>query len=123
MDNGVAFLNLEYIFLKIYNLFHSIDVDTLPYQWAIISYYAELVGFVLAVVFLIGIVYAQLRYMQIMQAIWKRRDEQIAALQNRTESRTRDERWEKILELINSPNENDWRRAVIDADIILGGLL
>lgn len=32
-------------------------------------------------------------------------------------------RWEKILDGLNSQNENDWRHAILDADIMLGQLL
>ncbi len=32
-------------------------------------------------------------------------------------------RWEKILDNLNSTNENDWRQAIMEADIMLGQLL
>lgn len=33
------------------------------------------------------------------------------------------ERWERVLDLADSPNESDWRLAIIEADIMLGDLL
>jgi hypothetical protein len=35
----------------------------------------------------------------------------------------RNEKWEKVVEHINSPNTSDWRLAIIEADIILEDLL
>jgi hypothetical protein len=32
-------------------------------------------------------------------------------------------KWDMVLKHVESPNENDWRQAVIEADIILGDLL
>jgi len=32
-------------------------------------------------------------------------------------------RWQKVLDLINSPNESDWRLAIIEADTMLHAIL
>ncbi len=35
----------------------------------------------------------------------------------------RNPQWERIVTLANSPVESDWRRAILEADVMLGGVL
>jgi hypothetical protein len=66
-----------------------------------------------------GVVYATIRTNQIRAREAKRIRE---ALPKVIQPR-RNERWEQILDHVNSENPNDWRIAIIEADIILDELL
>ena len=46
-----------------------------------------------------------------------------SAEKNEGEEAARNERWEVILEHIESENPNDWRLAILEADIVLGEML
>lgn len=119
------YLNLEFIFLLIYNflsgrsqvnLFNFFQSREFILFWD--TYRA--VATVISLLLLTGIVYAYIRIAQIRKSE-KERFEAIAQKTGRAESvpfRT-DTRWERIMDQIHTENENDWRQAIIEADTLL----
>lgn len=78
-----------------------------------------IVGTIVTVVLLGGIVYATIRTNQIRAREAKRIREAIPkAMQPK-----RNERWDKVLGHVSSDNPNDWRLAVIEADVMLDELI
>jgi hypothetical protein len=122
----VHFLNLEYFFRAIYELFiggsGSVDVRTgsimalISGIWLVFTIIAYL--FTLAAIGLF--VYSTMRIYQI------RKDEE-ALYATRTleqeEDRVDHSRWQYITELIENGQETEWRQAIIEADIMLDELL
>ena len=136
MDN-VDFLNIGYIFLSLLNLIQGVSVDpsTIPAHIAYIAGQIFIVGSAIAVL-LVGL----LTYVRIRLAIVEHEgfhgdhadhaeahDDGHQPHPGHTESEiigtVKNERWEHILSLASSANEGDWRRAIIEADIMLGNLL
>ena len=80
-------------------------------------------GWVLSALFLTGIVYALVK----TEHIKKREKEELEEAELRAsegvESGERNEQWERALSFSESPNESDWRLAVIEADSMLGAML
>ncbi len=135
MDN-VDFLNIGYIFLSLLNLIQGVNVDTstVPAHIAYIAGQIFILGSALAVL-LVGL----LTYVRIRLAIVEHQGfhgdhadhgeghGHAEPHPGHTESEIigthKNERWEHILSLASSTNEGDWRRAIIEADIMLGNLL
>ncbi len=114
----VHFLNLEYFFRLLYDaVFHG--------QFApngLLAYLANIWGFITAaglifsVIALIMLVYALIRLKQledIEAPLYETLDVAHAV------SATEHSRWEHIMTLVESAHENDWRQAIIEADIML----
>lgn len=124
-DGGVHFLNLSYFFRLLYDLFFSggsPDLRTgdllafLSAVWGVVTVLAILVSLV-ALGFL---VYSTMR-------LWQIREEEKAQYstisQHDEHERLESSRWQYIQERIASTNQDDWRAAIIEADIILDEVL
>ncbi len=111
--NPLTYLNVEYLFYKIYEFF--------LWLWHVFlngSLYGTVAVFLGILTVLVAIVaaYAYIRTKEL-------EDAQQKELKNFTPTAPvatgRNERWERIETLITTENENDWRQAIIEADIIL----
>ena len=121
--NDLVSLNLEYLVLKIYQLIFGsgVTVSDLPQYAMALLQQLSWVAVIVAIVFLVGFVYVRLRLGQVHErGHHMRHSEELAA--NRLES-VKNPRWEGVLALVNSAHESDWRRAVIEADIMLQMML
>ncbi len=130
MDSNVPFINIEYIFTKIYDfLIYVKNViltgnfnaggGTTDYagifshilQWIVTLF---TIGFV---VFVIWVIYIRIRIFEI--------DEQLDGeykghfIKPEHKADRVNMRWQTILAHFNSQNPNDWRAAIIDADAML----
>ncbi len=91
-----------------------------PYVLAILKFLST----VLVLFFATGIVYATIRLTQLRTDEKKKMKEAEAAASPVTEKgEPRNIKWERVAKHINSDNPNDWRLAILEADIILGELL
>lgn len=121
----VHFLNIEYLFYLVYQLLTGSGtgagltwvIPLVTTTWVVITVFAYL----MALGFLALFVYATLRMHQV-------KDEDAARFATIADAHhaeeTRDHhRWAHVRELIESANENDWRQAIIEADIMLDDLL
>lgn len=83
------------------------------------------IGLGLAFIMLILIVYVSIRLEQIEHQGFHHR-EMVERAHHETEyipEKQKNPRWEGIVLLAHSPNESDWRRAILDADIMLSQML
>jgi hypothetical protein len=118
----IHFLNLEYFFRIIYDFLNGIGTSggglgvTLAEIWSLFTYLAYIVTLVS-----IGVlVYATVRFKQTEEEeAPKYTTEEPAAAEVATEH----SRWKHIAALVESPSENDWRQAIIEADIMLEDIL
>jgi hypothetical protein len=117
----VHFLNIDYLFRILYETVLGVrapgvqlDLLALLAQfWLIVSSISFLISAGLLAVF----IYAMLRYKQVIAE-----DEPKYATVHDTHEAVEEvehSRWKHVKELIESPHENDWRQAIIEADIIL----
>ena len=124
-ESGVHFLNLSYFFRIIYELVFGggtpdMKVSSLlvfiSQVWSVVTVLA-----ILVTLLAIGVlVYATMRLYQIREE-----EAPLYSTVSRYDEHERLEtaRWNHIKALIESPNENDWRTAILEADIILDELL
>jgi len=134
MDN-VDFLNIGYIFLSLLNLIQGVSVDTstIPAHVAYIAGQLFILGSAIAVLLLGLLTYVRIRLAIVEhEALHGSHDEHggphadaahVPHQESEIMGNVKNERWEHILSLASSSEEGDWRRAIIEADIMLGNLL
>ncbi len=130
-QSQVDYLNLEYILVKAYGFvagFHW-TLGTLP-GWAVtLGTTVVVVGMVMSLLMLLLIVYSQIRLLQVEHAGFHALEshavhEHQEHLEHEEETSTvQTERWRHIMELSTSANHGDWRRAILEADIMLSDAL
>ncbi|MBU1293166.1 hypothetical protein KJ819_03870 [Patescibacteria group bacterium] len=120
----IHFLNVEYFFRLLYDLVTGarvggvqIDFLSLASQiWILVTIISTLVTIGILAVF----IHSSLRYYQVLRGQAHKFTTLDAA---HAETERDHSRWDHIRELIESPHENDWRQAIIEADIMLDDLL
>ncbi|OGC84951.1 hypothetical protein A3F55_02970 [Candidatus Adlerbacteria bacterium RIFCSPHIGHO2_12_FULL_53_18] len=121
---NVDFLNLEYIILRVYELVTglNVDVEEVPYEFMYWGGQIILLGFTLSVIFLAFVVYTRIRIVFVEHEGFGQEASLLTPLEE-PELEKGNSRWETIVMLAASPQESDWRRAIIEADVMLGDLL
>jgi hypothetical protein len=118
----VNFLNIEHIFLAVYEFFKNFNIISII-NW--ILWFIDLlkpVALILTLVLITVIVYSKMRLRQLKKeedAIDLKREVGEVA----PEEPELNKKWIQVQEHINSTNPNDWRMAIIEADIMLGEIL
>lgn len=114
-------INVEYWFRLLYECFHgscygTVDASQFSTWLAHLWLWIIIIGYMLAVLALIVIVYTTVRLFELR----KREEEFYTTLLVPQESEGGvHPRWAHIQSLMNSTNSNDWRTAIIEADILL----
>ena len=122
--DGVDFLNLEYILLRVYKLFTGAGASTsdLPSQAVALWGEITMAGLVLALILFIAAVWFLIRTVIIEHEGFHRRAEEERKQGLREEAKG-NTRWERVVALASSPEEDNWRLAIMDADSMLEELL
>src|SRR3989344_1598088 len=126
MQSGVDYLNREYILLRAYDLIAHFRfvVDGSPTWFPAFITYVVVIGMATAFLMLVFAVYAQMRLLQVEHAGFHALEEKAREHHDEeVESTGKNERWEHIVALASSANQSDWRRAILEADIMLGDVL
>ena len=126
----VHFLNIEYLFYLIYQLTSGSGIPGgqgifssgglvafLTTLWIIVT----ILAYLLTAGFIAILVYATIRMRQSEDAD-AYKYETVRDVEHAVEV-TEHRRWTHVRELIESPTANDWRQAIIEADIILDDML
>ncbi len=126
MQPQVNYLNLEYLFTRVYDIAVGVHSSVGSISGAVTSLITIVfvIGMFLSLVFLILIVYAEIK-------LHETEHEGFHAMEHKAhehhdaevESTGKNDRWERIVELASSGNQSDWRRAILEADIMLGDSL
>jgi len=134
-----TYLNLEYIFNKILEFFRFIfgfggsgsgsgSGGTSASSSSSISFFQFLL-YVLSVFFIFMICYCFIRLLEIRKKEKKHLQYEIEEYAHHHKEKASDEsgfikneRWEHVLEYLSSPNQSDWKLAVMEADSILEDL-
>ena len=124
----IHFLNLEYFILLVYRVFTGtaagVDVSQIPAQTLHLMVTVAWTGLALFVVAALLLVYAYRRLHAVEHAGWHHREEIIHQLHQRHfVVAPKNPQWEQVMRMTNSTSESDWRRAILEADIMLGNLL
>lgn len=129
----VHFLNIEYLFYLIYQLTHGAvggSVAGSPALFTITGFVAfittlwivvTIIAYVLSAAAVGLMVYSITRIKQVEAE----EDIKYATFtdEGQAEAETEHHRWKHVRELIESTSPNDWRQAIIEADIILDDML
>lgn len=128
-DNDIVYTQYSPDFLgivrSIVELFSGSDVTAdgfiawLSTVWDIYSF----IAFFLSALFIIGIIYSYIRIGQLSEIDAKKLADAEAAWRERYSGVPKHPRWEQVQTYVRSDNPNDWKQAVIEADIMLGEVL
>ena len=122
---SVHFLNVEYLLTAIYDFFNHFDpVAIINWLLWFITLLRPIAIFISLILLTISI-YSAIRIRQIEKAE-KEAEELMKSEQKETpveQEKELNEKWAKVQELINSANPNDWRVAILEADIMLAEVL
>ncbi|MES2930797.1 MAG: hypothetical protein V4665_03385 [Patescibacteria group bacterium] len=117
-----TYLNIEYVFNKIVQVARPIiEFFTNSHTWATIG----LVSSLLSILAIAIIIFSLVRMREIQLHEKREIDHEIheALARDAVETRNANPRWHYILTLIESPNESDWRVAIIESDTMLEEIL
>lgn len=116
-------LNLEYLFLKMYQLLFggAVTVSDLPHYGLTLLQALSWVCLILSIVFLVAFVYTRLKLGRVHEHGHHMRH--TAEIEANMPQTAKNPRWEGVLTLAASSNSGDWRRAIIEADIMLEQML
>lgn len=112
------FLNIEYFFSKIVEIGTPIfDFFTNPNTWSTIG----IISMLLSIIFIIIILFSLVRMIEIQLFDKEEIAHEIekASLRQKEIDRNTNPRWHYVQTLVESPNESDWRVAIIEADSML----
>lgn len=127
MNYGVDYLNVEYFLARSYEYMANLHFGwgDIPGWVGSLITFIMVFGMVASAILLVLVVYAQIRLMQVEHAGFHKLEEQDAHDEARAqpESAGTNDRWERIVTLANGTNAGDWRRAILEADIMLGDAL
>ncbi|MCX6752727.1 MAG: hypothetical protein NTW62_00010 [Candidatus Nomurabacteria bacterium] len=130
-----TYINLEYIFNKIYEFFNTIfstlfgngnntasNSGNVANQQGLSNFHVLLL--LLCVFFIIIIIYCIVRIFEIRKLEDEYMDNEIAIYASKHGEKEKyvplnNERWENVLKYLHSQNPSDWRVAIIEADLIL----
>ena len=118
-------LNLQYIFVRMIEILLSVPVDFsgLPGRLQFLVESVATTGMVLAVVFLVLTVYVRIQLIQAEHHGFLEIEERERLARIPAQTSATNPQWEVVQSLANSPNESDWRRAILEADIMLANVL
>ncbi len=129
MQESVHFLNLEYFLVRTYEFVSglSFPADAIPAWVMAVVQSVVVLGMVLSLILLVLVVYAQLRMVQVehegFHALEEEEHEAHAQAHGPLGETRTHSRWDDIVALATSANESDWRRAILEADIMLADAL
>lgn len=113
-----TYVNVEYGFDKVYSFFHAI-FD--PSVWVIIGIISSIISIICIAIIIFSLV--RMREIQLAEKEELTHEINEALLRDKEAARNENPRWHYILTLIESPNESDWRVAIIEADTMLDEIL
>ena len=117
MDSILTFLNLEYVYLTIYDCI----VSTCRFSGDI-SFLEKIrpYSIIIALLLFAGIIYVTIRIRQIRREE-KEQDGEIIVAKGTAEKKR--EKWNRLVDLASSENESDWRLAILEADTMLDDMV
>lgn len=122
---SVNFLNLNYIFLWMYQFFGSFNLLGIL-QWVVsILAFIRPFAFLITLLLLIFIAYCMYRIRELSkkeEELYGPPKEEVSTLAPKPHKEL-NEKWQHVQTLMSSTNSSDWRQAIIEADIMLGDIL
>ncbi len=127
----IVLLFLWVIWSTIYRYIISSTVGSSKALWALISgfflHYIYPILIILAVVLSVLSIFGIVRNYRRLSALNKEEEEIYGSTKLKKEEEVTEDkkngRWNQVIAHLNSPNENDWRLAIIEADVMLDEML
>jgi len=122
-------LNIEYLFLLVFRFITGqgdVSIDSLVASRELVLFWDgfKVVSTIVSLLLLTGIIYSYIRLSQIRKEELEELDRMTeASAESETVKLRRDDRWDQVLEHVNSESPNDWRQAIIEADTILEDII
>jgi hypothetical protein len=115
-------LNLEWLFLTIYNLFHGGKVDFSAFSALVAELWlwVIVIGYALSVIGLGVIVYCTVKIFDLRQ---REHHHLNTLIVDPAEAKGAHPRWRHIQDLLEGATVSQWREAIIEADIMLDEVL
>ena len=116
------YLNVEYVFSKIVEYSRPVlDFFTNPHTWSVIG----VISVILTIICIALIIFSLVRMVEIQISDRDEIKHEIhqAFLRKKEMERETNPKWHYIMTLIESPNESDWRVAIIEADSMMEEIL
>lgn len=128
MESSVGFLNLEYLLLRSYDFVTTAQYsfERMPLWASILVQNIIILGMVLSFILIVLLVYAQIKLLQTEHEGFHGKEQHHVEHEIKVEEAQKEkknDRWERIMELASSGNQSDWRRAILESDIMLGDAL
>ena len=124
-ESAFGYINFQYIFLLIYEALTGVHINSSTYDQALaIAGDIGIRGMVISVVLLVAVVFVRIRLMQTeYEGFGMRERVERERYQTQAQQAVKNPRWQQVEALAESPNESDWRRAILEADTILAALM
>ena len=118
-------IDLSVLFHRLFELITGspITADTIIALIGTLWFYFSILSFIVSAAFIYGIIYSFLRIAEYNEAISERLSNEHERWVERYSTHQADRRWHEIKQHVASSNPNDWKLAIIEADIILGEIL
>lgn len=126
MQPDINYLNVEYLLVRLHDIFRSVQSASgnVPAEVTAFITAVFVFGMVASLIFLILIVYAQIQLLHTEHAGFHEMEVRARERHDaEVESTGKNDRWEHIVSLASSANHGDWRRAILEADIMLSDVL
>ncbi|MSR71468.1 MAG: hypothetical protein EXS50_02220 [Candidatus Taylorbacteria bacterium] len=116
-------IDYDSILAKLSHFFTTTDFNALFISFLASLTYVKFISTILTLLFAIGIFYSTMRLKQI-----RHKEHFIYGVRPQVEEKAianteMNKKWERVAAHISSKNPNDWKIAIIEADIILGDIL
>lgn len=124
MDTTPSF-NIEYLLLRAYDFLIGFHFGSAVPAWTLGTIQALwITGMVLTLIFVVLLVYAQIKLLVTEhEGFHGKEAEHHEHSEEAHPAEPKNSRFERIMELAAGPSEGDWRRAILEADIMLGDAL
>lgn len=126
MEASVDYLNLEYVLVRLFELVFGVQRTVGNFPDVLTAFITGLYvfGMFASLVFLILIVYAQIKLLEVEHGGFHALEAKAHESHEPEVLVThKNDRWERIVSLASSGTQGDWRRAILEADIMLGDAL
>ncbi len=118
---NIDFLNLQYVFLKLFQLLRDREaIDFSLEALAAFWYWFKVGSAALSLLLIGGIFYTVIRLNKVKKDEREKYGSEAATFST---AKLKNERWERVTDLVSSENPSDWRQAIIEADVILDDMV
>ncbi len=125
METGINYLNIQYIIYRAYEGLRSVVIapGDVPRAVSIFVQDITIIGLTLALILLALIVYVRIRLLQVEHAGFHHKEEEDRRRFTQEVKVGTNSRWDMVVALASSSDESDWRRAILEADVLLANAL